>query len=91
MTAEQNTLALSVQTGHALRHREIDPAAYAAEDRWFHYNQVGSVMSESDTTGALATHHYRTAFGVVLDDWQTGLPGGERSGWHHNILNQGEG
>jgi len=83
MTVEHNTMGQGV-IGHILRHTEIDPTTYTRTDRWFHYDQVGSVLSESDASGALAQRHEQDAFGNVLASWQTGLVGGDRAGWHHN-------
>jgi len=83
MTTEHNVLGPGV-IGHILRNRSTNPTTYAATDRWFHYDQVGSVLSESDNTGALAQTHWQDAFGNTLDTWQNGLIGGDRSVWHHN-------
>jgi RHS repeat-associated protein len=54
------------------------------EGGWLHYDQVGSVLSESDADGDLVATHYQDAFGVRQADWETGLPGGTREGWAHN-------
>jgi len=83
MTTEHNVLGPGV-IGHILRNRSTNAATYAATDRWFHYDQVGSVLSESDNTGALAQTHWQDVFGNSLDTWQNGLIGGDRPGWHHN-------
>jgi len=83
MTTEHNVIGPGV-IGHILRNRTTDIATYAATDRWFHYNQVGSVMCETDDNGALAQTHHFDAFGNSLDIWQNGLIGGDRPGWHHN-------
>jgi RHS repeat-associated protein len=69
---------------HILRNRTIKPSTGVATDRWFHYDQVGSVLSESDAAGALAQTHHQDAFGNTQAAWQTGLWGGDRAGWHHN-------
>jgi len=37
--------------GQILRQRTINASTYAVTDRWFHYDQVGSVMHESDANG----------------------------------------
>jgi len=83
MTTEHNVMGPGV-IGHILRNRTTDIATYAATDRWFHYNQVGSVLSESDNTGALAQTHWQDAFGNTLASWSTGYLGGDKSGFHHN-------
>jgi len=83
MTTEHNVMGPGV-IGHILRNRTTDVATYAATDRWFHYNQVGSVMCETDDTGALAQTHWQDAFGNTLSGWQTATWGGDRPGWHHN-------
>jgi RHS repeat-associated protein len=69
---------------HILRNRTTSPSTGVATDRWFHYDQVGSVLSESDAAGALAQTHHQDAFGNTQAAWQTGLWGGDRAGWHHN-------
>jgi RHS repeat-associated protein len=69
---------------HILRNRTINPSTGVATDRWFHYDQVGSVLSESDAAGALEQTHHQDAFGNTQAAWQTGLWGGDRAGWHHN-------
>jgi hypothetical protein len=83
LTVEHNTLGGGV-IGHILRNRSTNASTYAATDRWFHYDQVGSVMSESDATGALAQIHCQDAFGNSQASWSTGLWGGDKPGWHHN-------
>jgi len=83
MTVEHNTLGWG-GIAHILRHTEFDTSTGVRTDRWFHYDQVGSVLSESDATGALAQRHDQEAFGNTLASWQTGLIGGDRPGWHHN-------
>lgn len=70
--------------GHILRNRTINASTGVRSDRWFHYDQVGSVISESDAAGALAQTHHQDAFGNTQAAWQTGLWGGDRAGWHHN-------
>jgi RHS repeat-associated protein len=69
---------------HILRNRTTSPSTGVATDRWFHYDQVGSVIAESDAAGALAQTHHQDAFGNTQAAWQTGLWGGDRAGWHHN-------
>ncbi|MBI5155588.1 hypothetical protein HZA57_10165 [Candidatus Poribacteria bacterium] len=44
MTLEHNTLAPGV-IGHIARHRTINSSTYAVTDRYFHYDQVGSVVA----------------------------------------------
>jgi len=83
MTTEHNVMGPGV-IGHILRNRSTNPTTYAATDRWFHYDQVGSVLSESDNTGALAQTHWQDAFGNTLSGWQTATWGGDQTGWHHN-------
>jgi hypothetical protein len=95
MTVEHNTLGTGV-IGHILRHRTIDvPGAggggggaglYAATDRWFHYDQVGSVLSQTDSSGTVAATFWQDAFGNQLQSWASGLWSDSTSqfGWHHN-------
>lgn len=83
LTAEHNVLAGGV-VGHILRNRVTNPISYAPTDRWFHYDQVGSVIAESDASGALVQTHHQDAFGNTQVAWNTGLWGGDRPGWHHN-------
>ena len=83
LTVEHNTLG-GGSISHILRNRSTNASTYAATDRWFHYDQVGSVMSESDAAGVLAQAHYQDAFGNTQASWSTGLWGGDKEGWHHN-------
>jgi RHS repeat-associated protein len=83
LTVEHNTLG-GGSIGHILRNRSTSASTYAATDRWFHYDQVGSVMAESDAAGTLAQTHYQDAFGNSQATWSTGLWGGDKPGWHHN-------
>jgi RHS repeat-associated protein len=83
VTVEHNTLGPGV-IGHVLRHTTTDPATYARAHRWFHFDQVGSVLAATDASGAVALRHDQDAFGNTLSSWQTGLVGGHRPGWHHN-------
>jgi RHS repeat-associated protein len=69
---------------HILRNRTINASTGVKTERWFHYDQVGSVISESDASGALEQTHHQDAFGNTQTAWQTGLWGGDRAGWHHN-------
>jgi RHS repeat-associated protein len=83
LTIEHNTLGVG-SIGHILRNRSTSASTCAATDRWFHYDQVGSVMAESDASGALVQTHYQDAFGNSQASWSTGLWGGDKPGWHHN-------
>jgi RHS repeat-associated protein len=83
LTVEHNTMGPGV-VGHILRVTQTDPTTYARADRWLHYDQVGSVLSESDATGNFIQRHEQDTFGNTLASWQTGLIGGDRTGWHHN-------
>jgi RHS repeat-associated protein len=83
VTVEHNVLGAGV-VSHILCNRTINPSTGVATDRWFHYDQVGSVLSESNAAGALAQTHHQDAFGNTQAAWQTGLWGGDRAGWHHN-------
>ena len=83
VTVEHNTLTPGV-IGHILRNRSISKTSGMATDRWLHYDQVGSVMSESDASGNLDQVHHQDAFGNTQASWSTGLWGGDRAGWHHN-------
>jgi hypothetical protein len=49
--------------GHILRNRTINASTGVKTERWFHYDQVGSVISESDASGALEQTHHQDAFG----------------------------
>ncbi|MDX2176852.1 MAG: RHS repeat-associated core domain-containing protein [Candidatus Sumerlaeia bacterium] len=83
MTTEHLTLGPGV-IGHIWRQRSTDVATYAATDRWFHYDQVGSVLSESGSAGTLAQRHEQDAFGNTVASWQSYTWGGGQPGWHHN-------
>ncbi|MDX2175031.1 MAG: hypothetical protein SF028_01025 [Candidatus Sumerlaeia bacterium] len=83
MTTEHLTLGPGV-IGHIWRQRSTDIATYAATDRWFHYDQVGSVLSESSSAGTLAQRHEQDAFGNTVANWQSYTWGGDQAGWHHN-------
>src|SRR5690606_16907385 len=84
VTVEHNTLGPGA-AGHVLRNRAINPATYAATDRWFAYDQVGSVSVEMASNTLVATRRWADAWGNA-HDWSTGLwsasePG---TGWGHN-------
>jgi RHS repeat-associated protein len=83
ITVEHNTLGGGA-IGHIVRNRRVAPDTAVLTDTWFHYDQVGSVLSESDADGELVATHYQDAFGVRQADWETGLPGGVGEGWAHN-------
>lgn len=83
MTVENNTLGLDV-VGHILHNRQIDPSTYASTDRWFNYDQVGSVISEGNNLGDITQLHQQDAFGNTQSGWSAGLWGGDEAGWHHN-------
>src|SRR5690606_29632716 len=83
ITVEHNTLGGGA-IGHIVRNRQVASDTAVLTDTWFHYDQVGSVLSESDKDGQLVATHYQDAFGVRQADWETGLPGGTREGWAHN-------
>ena len=83
LTVEHNVFGGGV-VGHILRNRTTNASTGVATDRWFHCDQVGSVISESDAAGVLAQTHHQDAFGNTQAAWQTGLWGGDKPGWHHN-------
>jgi RHS repeat-associated protein len=83
LTSEHNTLGPG-SIAHILRHRKIDPTTHAVTDRWFHYDQVGSVMNESNVAGTLEATHHQDAFGNVEVAWDSGVWDAGVSGWHHN-------
>jgi RHS repeat-associated protein len=83
ITVEHNTLGGGA-IGHIVRNRRVEANTAVLTDTWFHYDQVGSVLSESDASGNLVATHYQDAFGVRQADWETGLPGGVGEGWAHN-------
>jgi RHS repeat-associated protein len=83
ITIQRNTLGPGA-VGHILRSRTISPTTYTASDRWFAYDQVGSVLAETDANGDVAAVHHSDAWGNRLGDWETGVWGGVRSGWAHN-------
>jgi RHS repeat-associated protein len=83
ITVEHNTLGGGA-IGHIVRNRRVEADTAVLTDTWFHYDQVGSVLSESDAGGDLVATHYQDAFGVRQADWETGLPGGVGEGWAHN-------
>jgi len=67
-----------------LRQRTINASTYAVTDRWFHYDQVGSILRETDANGDASDEHHQDAFGNTQGDWEDGLLGGDALGWHHN-------
>jgi RHS repeat-associated protein len=85
ITVEKNVLA-GGSIGHIVRNRTVDQATCAATDKWFHYDQAGSVMAVSNASGALLTRIQQDAFGNVLADWMTGqwADNDASVGWHHN-------
>ncbi len=83
ITIEENTLGPGV-VGHLLHARTISPVTFAAVDRWFAYDQVGSILAETDADGELSATHHADAWGNRLEDWDTGVWGGLRVGWAHN-------
>lgn len=83
VTVESNTFGLGV-VGHILRNRQVDPSTYASTDRWFNYDQIGSVISEVNSVGDIAQLHQQDAFGNTQSGWSGGLWGGDKAGWHHN-------
>jgi len=83
MTTEHVVIAPG-SVGHIARQRATNPGTYAHTDRYFHYDQVGSVLCETDSAGALAQTHHQDAFGNTLASWSTGYLGGDTGGFHHN-------
>jgi len=83
MTTEHVVLAPGA-VGHIARQRATNPGTYAHTDRYFHYDQVGSVLCETDSAGALAQTHHQDAFGNTLASWSTGYLDGDKTGFHHN-------
>src|SRR5690606_3587680 len=47
LTIEHNVLGPGV-IGHILKNRQVNPANHSIADRWFHYDQVGTVLSYTD-------------------------------------------
>jgi len=84
VTVEHNTLGPGV-IGHILRNTTWDDtSSLAREDKWFHYDQVGSVLSVSDDNGDLAETHQQDAFGNVMASWSGGEWDADAHGWHLN-------
>lgn len=83
MTVEKNILG-GGSVAQILRNRITNPSDYTLLDRWFHYDQVGSVIAESDSSGANVETHHQNGFGNTLLAWETGIAGGDSNGWHHN-------
>jgi RHS repeat-associated protein len=91
MTVEQNTLGTGA-IGHILRHRTIDvPGAGGAgytrrPTAGSIYDQVGSVLTQTDSSGTVMATNWQDAFGNQLQSWSTGLwsDSTSQSGWHHN-------
>ena len=83
MTVEKSVFSGS-SIGHVLRTRSTNPTSYVQTDTYFHFDQVGLVMAETNAAGALSQTHHQEAFGQTLASWQTGLVGGDRAGLHHN-------
>jgi RHS repeat-associated protein len=71
-----NTLAPG-SAGHVTMQRTVSGSV----DRFLHYDHIGNVILESNTSGAFATEHEQDAFGrPVLSD--------AAGGWDHNSLHQ---
>src|SRR5690606_26143592 len=76
-----------------LQQRTIDPSTYTITDRWMHYDQVGSVMLETDGDGDEAARHWPDAFGLRTGGWSGTSFNGEwlnsagQSGTMHNTKN----
>jgi len=86
VTVEHNTLGPGV-IGHILRNTTWDDtSSLAREDKWFHYDQVGSVLSVSDGDGDLAVTHQQDAFGNVIGSWSGGEWGAHDS-WQFQTKN----
>ncbi|MEQ8822187.1 MAG: hypothetical protein RLY93_18280 [Sumerlaeia bacterium] len=88
VTVEHNVIGPG-SIAHILRNRVIQPAVAAlpaVTDSWFHYDQVGSVMTVTNPSGAFSREVYKDAFGNVMDNWATGLwaNANGQSGWGHN-------
>jgi len=81
LTSEHNTIGPGA-IAHILRHRKINPTTHAVTDRWFHYDQVGSVMNESNSAGTLQTTLHQDAFRNVQSSWDTGLWDAGLCGWN---------
>ncbi len=71
-----NTLGPGV-VGHLLHARTISPVTFVAVDRWFAYDQVGSILAETDADGELAATHHADAWGNRLED--------EDESWGHYV------
>jgi RHS repeat-associated protein len=74
--ARYNTLAPG-SAGHVTMQRTVSGSV----DRFLHYDHIGNVILESNTSGAFAAEHEQDAFGrPVLSD--------AAGGWDHNSLHQ---
>ena len=82
LTAEHNVLGPGV-IGHIVRNRTVGTLYMNATDKYFHYDQVGSVIAVTASNGALSTRRYADSFGNTVSSLTTGL-WGNTSGWGHN-------
>jgi len=73
VTVDHNTLGPGV-IGHFLRNTTWDDtSSLAREDKWFHYDQTGAVLSVSDLSGEASLNYNQDAFGNALADWSGAL------------------
>ncbi len=89
ITVEHNTLG-GGSIAHILRNRtyNVSGTLPTATDRWFHYDQVGSLIAKTDSNGnSIVDTDYQDAFGNVTSGWTSGEWNDSyagRDGWHHN-------
>ncbi len=65
------------ETGDCAEFTTKWPAYRSLDEVGFHYDQVGSILSEVDASSNISATHYQDAFGVRLAGWETDI-----SGWN---------
>jgi RHS repeat-associated protein len=73
LTVEHNVLGPG-NIGHILRNCTYNTTTHARTDKWFYYDQVGSVVAytTSNSTIPSLSQIYSDSFGNRLSSWQTG-------------------
>jgi RHS repeat-associated protein len=70
--------------GHILRNRTINSTSYAKTDRWFAYDQVGSLLATMNSAGDVSERMHQDAFGHPVGNWTHGTWSSSSVGWRHN-------
>ena len=83
-----NVLTEEIRNVPVVTQRDRQPTRRAlGKDRWFHYDQVGSVMLATNASAAVADTRHADAFGNEMASWTSGAwtdSLAERSGRGHN-------